>query len=89
MPYKVTFGSGLAWPIVRIVETEEWQSAQDALDILIDQLESEGCEGCFLSRNDLDSGQYYEDEYVVGGNHGRALLHHGILLIEKLTKEVV
>ena len=89
MRFKITFGSGLAWPIVQIVETEEWQSELDALDILIDRLEQEGLEGLFLSQNELNSGEYHEDEYIIGGNHGRALLHHGNLFIEKLTKEAV
>ena len=58
MTYKITFGSGHVWPTVRIVETEEWQNEQDALDIQNDQLESEGCEGCFLSRNDYGGAQW-------------------------------
>ena len=86
MLYKITFGSGLAWLNERIIETEEWHCEQDALDILIDQLEQEGLTGLFLSEAELESGQYKEGEYVVGGNHGRALLHHGTLLIEKLTE---
>ena len=86
MLYRITFGSGLAWLNERIVETEEWQCEQDALDILIDQLELEGLTGLVISEAELERGDFQEDEYVVGGNHGRALLHHGTLLIEKLTE---
>lgn len=87
MLYKITFGSGLAWLNVRVVKTEEWHCEQDALDILIDQLEQEGLTGLLLSEAELESGEYGEDDYIVGGNHGRALLHHGALHIEKLAEE--
>ena len=87
--YKVSFGSGLAWLEDHFVEAEEWHTEQDSLGVLIDQLEQEGSSGMLLSCDEITSGLYPEDKYSIGGNHGRALLHHGNLLIEKITEEVL
>lgn len=76
--YQVSFGS---W--VETVEMDdETSDYQEIVDTLIDQLESEGSEGCFVPDNEIDT--YPEDEYVVGGNHGRALITNGILDIQPI-----
>lgn len=83
--YKVQYGSGLAWLREEIVEVDEPTTDYSAiLDKAIDQIEARGEEGLFIDWKDTveDGGDYHEDEYVVGGNHGRLLLHYGQLNIE-------
>lgn len=60
------------------VTVDNFESEQDAVDKLIDKLESEGSTGCFV-----DPDEYNEDEYVIGGNHGLALYHGGNFHIEE------
>ena len=68
---------------VSIVEVEDFQCEQDAVDSLINHLESEGCEGCFLSHEDVEHPDGIAcDMYVIGGNHGRYLYHGGNFRIE-------
>lgn len=79
--YKITFGSGLILSYVRFVDVEDFECAQDAVDKMIDQLERDKNDGCFLSQKQIDSGEHFEDEYVIGGNNGRYLHHHGIFSV--------
>ena len=83
--YKITFGVGLSWTYIRHIDVEAYESEQDALDKQIDQLEKDGDEGCFLTREQIESGDYGEDMYIIGGKHGRYLHHHGIFKIEEAT----
>lgn len=83
--FKITFGSGLAWTYIRFVDVEDFESEQDAVDTMIDQLEKDKEEGCFLTQDQIDSGDYYEDEYITGGNHGLFLHHHGVFNIEEVS----
>ena len=83
--YKVQYGSGTAWLNEEIVEVDEPTTDYGAIvDMAIDQIESRGEEGVFIDWKDTveEGGEHYEDEYVVGGNHGRLLLHYGQLNIE-------
>ena len=62
------------------------------LDLIIDHLEDEGLDGWFIEvaiENedciiDTDGNKYYDDEYIIGGNHGRYLYHGGNFRIEEL-----
>ena len=82
--YKITIGTDCYQPFQKIVEVEEFEGAQEALDKLIDNLEKEGCEGFFGTQEEIDSKELYDDEYVIGGNHCRILKHYGIFNIEYL-----
>ena len=62
------------------VTVDSFETEQDAVDKLIDQLEADGCDGCFVNPD-----EYNEDEYVIGGNHGLALYHGGNFYIELIT----
>jgi len=76
--YKITHD--VYWDIIVV---EDFQCEQDAVDILIDQLEIDGCEGCFLTQEDINSQDSIADEmYVAGGNHGRYLYHGGNFRVE-------
>ncbi len=68
-----------------VIEVEDFENEQDALDKLIDKLEKEGSEGCFLTENEIaeNGGEYQEDMYIIGGNHGRILYHNGNFRIFK------
>lgn len=86
--YKVLYGSGTAWLNEEIVEVDEPTTDYGAiLNIAIDQIEARGEENAFITLNDTVEygGKYYEDEYVIGGNHGRLLLHHGELNIVQIN----
>ena len=82
--FKITIGSGIFEPFVFNIETEDFECAQDALDKLVDQLEAEGSEGLFIPPEEIDC--YNEDQYVIGGNHGRYVLHNGVFDIRDLTE---
>lgn len=82
--YKVSWNYGFSETVAMDDETSDYQ---EIIDVLIDQLEAEGSEGCFISDSELD--EYPEDEYVIGGNHGRALETHGILDIQPIGWEDV
>lgn len=86
--YKITFGTGTAWTETRIIEVENFECEQDAIDKLIDELENEGSEGYFIPNYELseNGGEYFEDEYITGGNQGRNLYHGGNLIIEEITE---
>lgn len=58
------------------------------VDILIDNLEAKGDLGSsYLVDIDTAEQDYNEDEYVIGGNHGLALIHNGMLNIFEITPE--
>ena len=84
--YKINFGNGTAWLNTEIVEVEDYECEQDAVDKMIDKLESEGKEGLFLQPDEIqeNGGEHYDDEYVIGGNHGRILYHGGNFNIEEV-----
>ena len=82
--FKITFGNGSAWAEVHHVQVEDFEHEQDAVDKLIDKFERTDCTGFLLTQDDMDSGEYYSDEYVVGGNHGLGLHHYGLFRIEEV-----
>lgn len=84
--YRITFGSGLHRPYVEKITVEDYEHEQDVVDDLIDKMELEGNEGMFLTHGQLieNGGDFHEDEYIIGGNHGRILYHGGILSVEEL-----
>lgn len=80
--YKIIFGTFPGEE--HIVEVEEPTTDYGALiDILIDRLEAEGRKDCFRDPDDIKElgGDVYEDEYVIGGNHGLLLYHGGNLIM--------
>ena len=89
--YKITFGTGTAWTQSKIIQVEEWETESDAIDKLIDILEEEGNEGNFLKWEETneEGGEYYEDEYIIGGNHGRIFVHYGTLFVEEVENETL
>ena len=82
--YNISFGTGTAWLETKTIEVEDYECEQDALDKMIDELEEEGSEGYFITLEETqeNGGDYCEDEYIIGGNHGRILLHYGNFNIE-------
>ena len=78
--YEISFSVGLAWPEIRRVEVQPWQSEFDALDLLIDRMESDGEEFFFVPDDELATTP--DDEYIVGGNSSRALRHYGLMSIK-------
>jgi hypothetical protein len=85
--YKIAFGSGTHQPYVEKIRVEDYENEQDAIDKLIDKMEEEGNKGMFLTQEQLaeNGGEFHEDEYIIGGNHGRILYHGGILSVEELV----
>ena len=65
----------------------------EGLDYIIDHLEDEGMEGWFIDVNidaeyyviDNKGDRYYDDLYIIGGNHGRYLYTGGNFRIEELN----
>ena len=86
--YKIQFGTGSYISEERVVEVEDFENEQDALDKMIDQLEEEGSEGYFLELEETteEGGDRYPDEYIIGGNNGKILYHGGNLRITELNK---
>jgi hypothetical protein len=66
----------------KTIIVEDFQCEQDALDKMVDQMEENGDEYAFLTDEDLVD--YYEDEYIIAGNHGRILYHGGHLTITSI-----
>lgn len=54
---------------------------QDALDKIIDKLEREQANNIY-TLDEIENSDFYEDEYVIGGNHGVALVHYGVFRID-------
>ena len=80
--FEITIGSGFWQLYVFDVEVEDFECAQDAFDKLVNQLEADGNEGLFIPPEEIDC--YNEDQYSVGGNHGRYVLHDGIFYIREV-----
>ena len=55
---------------------------QEAVDILVDKLEENGCTGVVIPVDEAEK-DYNEDEYVIAGNHCLALLHEGNFMISE------
>jgi len=81
--YKITIGTGLVWPHEEVIQVEDWECEQDALDRLVDKFESENQMGYFITNE--EAAEYGEDEYTFTGNHGLNLLHCGDLYIEEVN----
>jgi len=77
--FKISFGSGFAWKVVRFVQVEDWEHEQNAIDKMIDKFEDTEDMGFFVNPD-----EYPEDEYIIGGNHCLALYHGGNLHIERV-----
>ena len=81
--YEIVYGYQMA-----IVQTDWPTTDYGALvDILIDNLEKEGVKEPYLLQLDKAEEEYNEDEYVVGGNHGLALIHNGNFNITPIPKQ--
>lgn len=79
MVYKVLYGNGTAWYSEELVEMDYPTTDYGAIvDKAIDQIEErEGKSSALWDLDEIENAGYNEDEYVVGGNHGLALLHYG------------
>ena len=78
--YKFIIGNGTYSPDVYYAYG---YSEQDALDIVIDNMEKQGRTYDFSEIEEMESnGEIYDDEYIVGGNHGVAIIHNGEFRIE-------
>ncbi len=83
--YEIVYGYQLA-----IVKVDYPTTDYGALvDILIDGLENDKVGDPYLLDLDKAEQEYNEDEYVVGGNHGLALIHNGNFNIEPISYEKV
>lgn len=66
---------------------------EGGLDSIIDYLEGQGDDGWFIDVEkydntyviDTEGDKYYEDMYIIGGNHGKCLYHGGNFRIEELN----
>lgn len=76
--YKFIIGSGLYRPYIFYAYG---YNEQDALDKIIDQLEHDDNSNIYTF-DEVENEGLYDDEYVVGGNHGVALRHYGEFRIE-------
>lgn len=87
--YNIYFGNGTIAPEEMIIQVEDSDNEQVAIDKLIDKLENDGCEYCFIdwSQTQEEGGDCPESEYVIGGNHGRLLYHGGMFLIKEIEEE--
>ena len=66
-------------------ETSEGFHEQDAVDNLIDDFESRGyLGGCIKTIDDIEIDNIPDDMYVIGGNHGLALIHNGNFYIQEI-----
>lgn len=71
-----------------VVEASEETTDYGAIvDLLIDKLEEDGCEGVFLDpeQTQEEGGDIYPDEYISGGNRGRLLYHGGNFHIQLIA----
>lgn len=65
----------------------------EGLDIIIDDLEEKELEGYFINVDidneyyviDSEGDRYYDDLYIIGGNHGRYLYHGGNFRVEEIN----
>jgi hypothetical protein len=78
--YKFIIGNGTYSPDVYYAYG---YSEQDALDVVIDNMEKQGRTYDFSEIEEMESnGEIYDDEYIVGGNHGVAIIHNGEFRVE-------
>ena len=78
--FKFIIGNGTHQPDVYYAYG---YNEQDALDVVIDNLEKQGNTYDMSEIETMKSnGDIYDDEYVIGGNHGVALRHYGEFRIE-------
>ena len=69
-------------------EISEGFHEQDAVDNLIDDLESRGyLGGCLRTVEDVETDNIPEDMYVIGGNHCLVLLHNGNFCIKEIIQK--
>lgn len=81
--YEIVYGYDMG-----IVEVDRPTTDYGALvDILIDGLEDDGVGEPYLISIDKAEQEYNPDEYVIGGNHGLALVHNGNFMINEITKD--
>jgi hypothetical protein len=76
--YKFIIGSGT---YQNYVYYAYGYSEDDALDKVVDYLECTGSNNIYTF-DEIESEGLYDDEYVVAGNHGVALVHHGEFIVE-------
>ena len=96
--YEMIFGSGTAWCNRYIIKTEYPTTDYGALvDAFIDYAREKGysfilteydCVNDEMIR-DSDGWEYGSDEYVIGGNYGDALIHHGIFTINEINENEI
>lgn len=82
--WEITIGSGFYQPYKFNIITEDFEHEQDALDHLVNKMESEGKEYIFTSDDEINEWGWGEDEYIVGGNHCRYVKHYGVFYIKEL-----
>ena len=82
--YEIQFGSGMGiYPFTELIEAD---NEQEAVDNLIDKLEAD--ESIVVTLDEIDRDGYHDDEYIIGGNHGLALLHYGqFYIFERKTRQ--
>ena len=90
MKYEIMYGNGTAWMSTEIVEMDERTTDYSAiLDKAIDQIEErDGSLSQLMTLDEVEEEGLNEDEYVVGGNHGLALVHYGNFTIRESVGEV-
>lgn len=77
--YRFVIGNGTYQPDVYYAYG---YNEQDALDVVIDNLEKDGITYDINEIEELQNNEeIYEDEYVIGGNHGVALVHYGEFVV--------
>lgn len=65
-------------------ETVCADTLQDAVDVLVDKLEADGCVGVVKTISEVEAEGLNEDEYVIAGNHCLALVHNGNFYAEEI-----
>ena len=80
--YRVIFGY-----FSELVEVDEPTTDYGAiLDLAIDQLESDGNMGVFITDEDIERDGITDDAYITGGNLGLFLYDGGNFMIERVDE---
>lgn len=100
--YKISYGTGFAWLQSYVVKVDEPTTDYQALtDILIDWLVENDKRNILDMENEYEwDGDnirerkdhewiHYPDEFVVGGNYGNVLMHHGSFDIRKIDESEI
>lgn len=100
--YKISYGTGFAWLQSYIIKVDHPTTDYGALiDILIDYLVAHDKRNILDMDNDYEwdgdnivarndhSWVHYPDEFVVGGNCGDVLIHHGSFDIREIPENEV